>query len=176
MPDRSTLARLALIAACLAAPLMAQQLPLAVDPVWSELGAPVTFQVSGDKPSYTLDIEDCPELSAQCIVLTTNGATVYLTYSLDAAALRGQRIRFSANMLVDYPRISFAQLFIRVDRVAGVGFHEYTKSRPDDPRGWATPELIGTVDDDAKSISIGLRFSGRGTVFLADPKLEKARE
>lgn len=170
----STLARFALIVACLEAPLVAQQLPLAGDPQWSDLGEAITFQVGGDESGYTLDVEDCPELNSQCIVLNGRGATVFLTYSLDATALRGQRIRFSASMLVDYPAISRPQLFVRVDRPAGVGFHEYTETRRDDPREWTARELIGTVDDDAKQISVGLRFVGRGTVYLANPQLEKA--
>ena len=174
MPTCSTPARFALIAACLAAPLTAQQLPLAVDPEWSDLGEAITFQAGGDESGYTLDVEDCPELSAQCIVLNGRGATVFLTYSLDATSLRGRRIRFSASMLVDYPAISRPQLFVRVDRPAGVGFHEYTETRRDDPGEWTARELIGAVDDDAKRISIGLRFVGRGTVYLANPKLEKA--
>lgn len=173
---RALLIRVAVIAACLTAPLFAQQLPLSLDPEWSDLGEAIIFQVSGNKSSYSLDLENCPERSAQCIVLTTDGAAVYLTYSLDATPLRGKRIRFSASMLVDYPSISRAQLFVRVDRVAGVGFHEYTPARRDDPRDWVTRELIGTVDEDAKRISIGLRFEGRGTLFLADPKLETARD
>jgi len=174
MGDCSTLVRLAMMAACLTAPLMAQQLPLAVDSEWIDLGEAITFQAAGDEAGYKLDVEDCPELNSQCIVLNGRGATVYLTYSLDATPLRGQRVRFSASLLVDYPAISRPQLFVRVDRPAGVGFHEYTKTSRDDPRGWTTRELSGTVDDDAKRISIGLRFVGRGTVYLADPKLEKA--
>lgn len=135
--------RLAIIAACLTASLSAQQVPLALDPQWEELAEGITFQVSGDKAAYSLDIEDCPELRTQCIVVTNNGATVYLTYSLDATPLRGQRVRFAASMLVDYPGISIPLLFMRVDRPAGVGFHEYTP-RDKDERDWATRELIGT--------------------------------
>jgi hypothetical protein len=162
-----------LLVACLAAPLLAQQPPPAVDTEWSNSGEVITFQAAGDEAGYTLDVEDCPELDAQCIVLNGRGASVFLTYSLDATPLRGQRIRFSASMLRDYPAISRPQLFVRVDRPAGVGFHEYTKASRDDTRDWMTRELIGTVDDDAKQISIGLRFIGRGTVYLANPKLEK---
>lgn len=175
MLNHLTLGRLVLTAACLAAPLMAQQRPLAVDPEWSDLEEPITFQAAGDEAGYDLNVEDCPELdSQQCILLTGRGATVTLTYSLDATPLRGRRIRFSAAMLVDYPAISRPQLFVRVDRPAGVGFHEYTKTNRDDPRDWTTRELIGAVDDDAKRIAIGLRFVGRGTMYLANPKLEKA--
>jgi hypothetical protein len=31
---------------------------------------------------------------------------------------------------------------------------------------------MGTVDVDAKRITIGLRFSGRGTAFFAEPESE----
>lgn len=170
----STPAFVAWMTACLAAPLLAQQPD--VDARWIDWGEAITFRAAGNAAGYTLDVEDCPEPDAQCIILTSNGPIAFLTYSLDATALRGRRVRFSASMLVDFPGISRAQLFMRVDRPAGVGFHEYTPTSKDEPRDWTARELIGTIDDDAKQISIGLRFNGRGIVHLANPKLEKAGE
>ena len=117
MKTCSTAGLLTLIASCLAAPLLAQQ---PAEPGWIDLGEAITFQAAGEEAGYQVDVEDCPELDAQCVVLTSNGPIAFLTYSLDAAALRGQRIRFSASMLVDFPGISRAQLFMRVDRPAGV--------------------------------------------------------
>ncbi len=160
----------------LAFPLLAQQLPLQLDPQWTDLGDKLTFQVTGNKPDYEFDVADCPDSDSQCVVLTTNLAVVYLTYTLDAKALRGKRVRFAASLLRDFPGISRVQLFMRVDRVAGVGFHQYTDSSRDDPPTWLTHELIGPVADDAKQISIGLRLTGLGTVYFADPKLEAAAD
>jgi hypothetical protein len=161
----------ALIAACLLVPLSAQQIPLDVDLESSALEE-LTFQIWADKEEHSFDIQECPGLNAQCSAITSNGASVHMTYSLDATSLRGKRIRFAASLLVDYPAISRAQLFMRVDRTAGVGFHEYTPSSRNDSRDWTAREIIGTVDSDAKRITIGVRFSGRGTAFFAEPKLE----
>ncbi len=138
----------------------------------SEQGEKLTFQVWADNPEYSITVEECPGSNSQCSVIRTNGASVHMTYSLGATHLRGKRIRFAVSLLVDYPAISRAQLFMRVDRAAGVGFHEYTPSRGDDTRDWTTREIIGTVDADAKRITIGLRFSGRGIAFFAEPEFE----
>ncbi len=154
----------------------AQDLPLALDPGWSEVGEGLTLQVAGNTPHYSLGIEECPDLEAQCIALLSDGAVVYLTYTLDATELRGKRVRFSASLLAEYPAISRVRLFMRVDRVAGVGFHEYTDGKRNASPAWATPQLVGTVAEDAKHVTVGMRFTGRGLAYLAEPKLEAAGE
>jgi len=66
------LLRPAMIAFCLVGSLSAQRVPVDLDSQWKELAEAIIFQAAGDESAYSLDIEDCPEVSAQCIVLTNN--------------------------------------------------------------------------------------------------------
>lgn len=174
MPRRHIRYAAAVIALGLASPLLAQ-LSLQLDPQWTDLGENLTFQVTGDKPDYSFEVDDCPDADSQCVVLTTNLAVVYLSYTLDATELRGKQVRFAASTLLDFPGISHVQLFMRVDRVAGVGFHQYTSPDKEDPAAWKTYELIGPIAADAKQVTVGLRLVGRGVAYFADPKLEAAQ-
>jgi hypothetical protein len=170
MPTAVSFARLMTAAAFLAVPTLAQQAPLDLESNGPMEG--LTFQVFAPTTEYSIAVEECPDSDAQCAVIRNEGAWVSMTYEFDAAPLRGKRVRFAASLLVDYPAISQAQLFLRVDRPAGVGFHEYSPRRKGAPREWTTPEIVGTVDPDAKRIVVGLRFSGRGAAYFAEPTFE----
>ena len=165
-------AQLAVLAACQISLLSAQQLPLHLDAESSDLTEALTFRIWSDHPEHSVAVEQCRGSDLQCAVITANGGTVQMMYSLDTTSFRGKQVRFAASLLVDYPAISRAQLFIRVDRPAGVGLHKYTDGRRDTQSDWTPREIIGTVDADAKRITIGLRFSGSGTVSLAKPELK----
>ena len=108
-------------ATLLAVPLLAQDVPVEVES--SEPLEELTFQVFGPTSKYSIEVEECPQFDAPCVVIRNEDSWVSMTYEFDATPWRDKQIRFAASLLVDYPAISQAQLFMRIDRPAGVGFH-----------------------------------------------------
>jgi hypothetical protein len=94
----------------------------------------------------------------------------WVTQTFDAKALRGKRIRYRA--AVRLKALGQAQIFVRVDCVAGVGMLQYSGRGGNPSRDWTVREVAGTVDDDAEKITIGLTFEGLGTAYFAQPEFE----
>ncbi len=164
--------RLVALVAVLAAPL-AGQMPAVVD---LDSAARWTW---GAKPGYSLDVEDaCEGSDFGCAVIRSGGSPsvgfAYLSRTVDAEALRGRRVRFSASLRLE--AIGQVGLFMRVDRPAGVGFEEHSLSKRLPQREWVGQEIVGAIDEDAVAVTFGVRFSGRGAAYLADPQVLEIRE
>lgn len=133
----------------------------------------------GAKPGYSLDVEDaCDGSDAGCAVIRNDGSPstgfAYLSRTVDAKSLRGRRVRFSASLRLE--AIGQVGLFMRVDRPAGVGFEEHSLGKRLPQREWVGQEIVGAIDEDAVAVTFGVRFSGRGAAYLADPKVREIHE
>ncbi len=168
---------LALLGTILAiSPLAAQQAPIEPDFERRQAAEDPTGWAWAAGLGYSIaSVDSCDERSARCTVVRGAGgshAPAYLTKSFDAAAFRGSQIRFNADVRLEYPAISRAEIFVRVDRPSGTGFRGYAPRGRSESRDWTIREVVGTIDDDATLITVGLRFTGLGAVYLADAKFE----
>jgi hypothetical protein len=84
--------------------------------------------------------------------------------SFDAAAYRGQRVRFRAAVRAEGSR---AQLWLAVERPRQVsGFFDNMADRPITAARWQVYELDGEVAPDATRIGIGLTVNGDGRAWI----------
>ena len=163
---------------CLTVPLFAQQGPVNLNFKDSGTGGMPTGWAWAPSPSYYIAmVDDCRVLDSRCAMVRyqdeqRRGDRAYITQSFDATALRGQQVRYRASLRLDEPTLSRAQLFVRVDRPSGVGFHGYSLDQRIRTRDWTMREIVGKIDADAVRITIGLTFAGTGSVYFADPEFE----
>lgn len=164
---------------CLVAPLLAQQGPVNLNfQDAGPAGEPAGW-TSNPAPGFSVTtVEDCRTPGARCLVArrqreSVPGGSDYVLQSFDAEALRGQQIRCRASIRLEGRPFATAQLFVRVDRPSGAGFSSYTPIRAAASGDWTPLEIEGMIDPDAKRITIGMIFSGRGAAYLADAEFEK---
>jgi hypothetical protein len=162
---------------CLVAALLAQQGPTNLD--FQENGAGGTPKSwSTDRGYSTATSDDCRRRKSRCAVLRYEGQNDPRDYgglsqTFDATALRGRQVRYRAWLRIKDPLEGRAQLFVRVDRAnREIGFHDYSHDRPVRSRDWTMREIVGRIDPDAVSITIGLMLGGRGAAYIADPRFE----
>jgi hypothetical protein len=108
-----------------------------------------------------------PKSGKRCAVLyapsPASGFGV-LMQTVDAAPYRGHRLRLSAALRAEGAR---AQLWLRVDRAGErTGFFDNMMDRPVTAADWQTVEIVGDVDDDAKSLNFGLLMLGGGKAAI----------
>jgi hypothetical protein len=163
---------------CLAVPLLAQNSPINLN--FEETGPegrPLGW-VWITEPGYSAATSvDCRRPQSRCAMVRYQGESDprdfgYVMQTFNGTPLRGKQIRFRAWLRVDDPAISRAQLFLRVDRPSGVGFHDYSHGQPIRSRDWTVREIVGKVDSDAVGIGIGLMLGGRGSAYIADLEFE----
>ena len=158
----------------------AGQVPVDLEPATSGLSGEATVWTWGAGAGYSLDVlETCAGRDSGCAVVRKERAgsreLAYVTKTFDAAPLRGKQVRFSAALRLD----SFfgqGQIFVRVDRPTGVGFHRYSADKPIPGDEWTVRAITGTIDEDAVGVTVGMRFVGLGEAYFADPRLEEALE
>lgn len=158
----------------------AGQVPVDLEPANAGLSGEATVWTWGAGPGYSLDVlETCAGRDSGCAVVRNERAgsreLAYVTKTFDAAALRGKQVRFSAALRID-SFIGQGQIFVRVDRPAGVGFQRYSAGKPIPGDEWTVREIAGTIDEDAVGVTVGMRFVGLGEAYFADPRLEEAPE
>lgn len=94
------------------------------------------------------------------------GAFGSLSQRLDATALRGHRIRYTAAVRVA-ERSAHIGLWLRVDNEDGKpGFFDNMGDRPISAAGWAVYAIDGYVSSQAKSLLLGLLVTGDGDAFI----------
>jgi C-terminal processing protease CtpA/Prc len=175
----SLLAALSLAAHIAAAPAHAQSPP--ANPGFEE-GAPA-LTAWGFPPSahyaVALDSADVKEGRWAARVTGQAGGAANefgnLSQSLDAAPLRGKRVRYRAWVRTELaPSAARAGLWLRVDRPnGGRGFFDNMGSRPILGRtGWQQYEITGTVAADAEAVLIGMMLVGQGQAWLDAASLE----
>lgn len=163
---------------CLAVPLLAQQGPLNLNFQDAGPGGEPTAWVSNPAPGYTVTtVDNCRTPGTRCLMArrqqeSGSADRAYILQSFDAEALRGQQIRFRASVRLEARPFALAQLFVRVDRPSGAGFTSYTPVNAAASGDWTPLEIEGTIDPDAKRITIGMTFTGLGSVYLADAEFE----
>lgn len=137
---------------------------------------PLGAQIFSDEPS-ALDgstatvAEGCPVPGSTCVRLDADPASrnpVLLIRTLDAAELQGKEVRYRAALRIGARSMGQANLFVRVDRPGGVGFQEYSFQNAVRALDWQSREIVGRVDDDAEQVTIGVRFQGVGSAYVAD--------
>lgn len=159
-------------------PLAAQTTPINLDFQQIAIGGkPPGWSWSGD-PSYSVTVvDDCRTPNTRCVLFHSpndrvpGGRGMFLQ-SFDAAAFRGQQVRYRAWVRREAPSPRGAQLFLRVDRPSGAGFNGYSSSKKADSTDWTIHEVEGTIDSDAARITIGMTLNGMGAAAIADLEFE----
>ena len=85
-----------------------------------------------------------------------------LVQTFDARPYQGKEIRLSAAVRVSgMPGRDSAQLWLRVDREDGtLGLFDNMGDRPVSPGEWGRYEIRGRVEDDARTMLVGLMVNG----------------
>ena len=87
------------------------------------------------------------------------------------AAYRKKAVRFRAMVRVDGAAEVEARLFVRVERVGGQqGL--FDDGDPITGAAWKAHGIVGTVDEDAETLIVGLRVFGPGGAAMADASVE----
>lgn len=95
-----------------------------------------------------------------------------LAQVLDAAALRGHRVRYSAAVRVDDPGRQVG-LWLRVDEAGGKqGFFDNMGDRPITASGWAVYTIEAYVSQEAENLLLGLLAQGDADARIDSVKLE----
>lgn len=152
--------------------------PLAAAPVnldfeQGELGqmpAGWTMTAASERAGFGADLTDeRPYQGKTCAVVRGISygkapGTATLMQSFDAAAYRGQRVRFRAAVRTDDSR---AQLWLAVERLDHrPSFVDNMADRPIASNRWQVYEIVGEVAADASRIGIGLTVNGDGRAWI----------
>ncbi len=91
---------------------------------------------------------------------------------IDAAPVRGRRVRFRAAVRVAAESGTRAHLWFRVDRTGNrMGFFDNMGQRPITSGGWEYYEIVGDVDEDATALNLGMLLFAKGKAWLDDASL-----
>ena len=159
-----------------AAPAAAPRLPAApvnLDFEQGELGqmpAGWKMTAASERAGFGADLTDeQPYQGKTCAVVRGISygpapGTATLMQSFDAAAYRGQRVRFRAAVRTDDSR---AQLWLAVERPDHrPSFFDNMADRPIASRRWQVYDIVGEVAADATRIGIGLTVNGDGRAWI----------
>jgi hypothetical protein len=159
-----------------AAPAAAPPLPAApvnLDFEQGELGqmpAGWKMTAASERAGFGADLTDeQPYQGKTCAVVRgisygPTPGTATLMQSFDAAAYRGQRVRFRAAVRTDDTR---AQLWLAVERPDHrPSFFDNMADRPIASHRWQVYEIVGEVAADASRIGIGLTVNGDGRAWI----------
>jgi len=96
-----------------------------------------------------------------------------LMQSIDATPWRGKRIKVTATIRVasaeDGKR---AQMWLRVDRVGGMGAFDNMNNRPVRGQTWADYSITAEIADDAQKINLGLMTFNGATAWWDNVRME----
>jgi hypothetical protein len=147
--------------------------PVNLDFEKGELGQmPVgwTMTAASERAGFGADLtDDQPYEGRTCAVVRGIGysrtpGTGTITQSFDAAAYRGQRVRFQAAVRAEGSR---GQLWLAVERPNRLpGFFDNMADRPITSGRWQVYEIAGEVAADATRIAVGLTVNGDGRVWI----------
>jgi C-terminal processing protease CtpA/Prc len=99
-----------------------------------------------------------------------------LMQSADAAPWRGKRIKITAAIRVASEPNARAQMWVRVDRPAGMGGFDNMGDRPVRDSAWRDYSITLEVADDAQSVNVGLMTFGGATAWFDNVRLEVLSE
>lgn len=96
-----------------------------------------------------------------------------LSQVLEAAPLRGKRVRFRAAARSSSSTEAHVGLWMRVDRASGErGFFDNMSARPIRANAWTVYEITGDVAPDAVRVNIGFLVAGAGEAYFDSASLE----
>jgi eukaryotic-like serine/threonine-protein kinase len=140
-------------------------------------GPPDKWAVSGSRLQAALS-DDRPVQGRLCVRLdrATGDAAGYgaLEQAIDAEVFRGRKLRLRAAVRTEGDVV--AALWVGVERSNGRTSHwsswwdlfDHPITSPD----WAVYESVGNVDEDARSLTIGVVVKGNGKAWIDDVRLE----
>ena len=153
--------------------------PVNLDFEQGELGQmPVgwTMTAAAERAGFGADLTDeQPYQGRTCAVVRGVGfsrtpGTGTMMQSFDAAAYRGQWVRFRAAVRAENSR---AHLWLAVERPNQLpGFFDNMADRPITASGWQVYAIAGEVAADATRIGIGVTLNGDGRVWIDDAAFE----
>lgn len=102
-------------------------------------------------------------------------ASTMITQLIDAATVRGQKVRFRAMIkTADMRSSAFVQMIMRVDGRAGHGgqpptlLYDNTSGQEFRPADWQALEMVVPVPEKGETILLGVVLSGQGIAWLDD--------
>ncbi len=142
---------------------------------------PSGWQVPGraDRAAAEVRSEGC-KIGPRCAFVQAPNSTANsfenLMQSFDAGPYRGKTIRLHAWIREDSAdRGNRAQMWLRVDRQNGeIGFFDNSQHRPVTSEEWKECEIKGRIDNDARTINIGVMAFGRGGAWIDGIEFEIA--
>ena len=159
-----------------------QSQPVNLDFEQGEIGQVPTGWVSPTKPNYAREMtEEKPNSGKRAALLRSlPGASAdgppfgNLMQAFDARLFRGHRVRFRAAVRIEGSEpAARAQLWLRVDRGENqIGFFDNMGDRPIRLGEWQYYEIVGDVEEDAATVSIGMLLLGKGKAWLDDVSFE----
>lgn len=139
-----------------------------ITPPGSTFNLPVTWQHFGYgvEPGYYKSIRTNRLVTS--IDLSSNG-TGHLSNDINAIPFQGKKIRLSANLKANV-NSEQVKMWLRVDKSdKTMGFLE---SKPINTSEWASYQIIGMVDKNAKTIVYGAFLKGMGKMWVDNFQLE----
>jgi carboxyl-terminal processing protease len=101
------------------------------------------------------------------------GGSGKLVQSIDAAPWRGRNVLVTARVRVEGDARAGLVLEVGRPKPNETGFHD--RGGVPETRGtWSDARLIGYVDDDATTITLGVGLAGRGAVYMDDVRIAEA--
>jgi C-terminal processing protease CtpA/Prc len=93
--------------------------------------------------------------------------------TVDATPFRGKRVRFRSYARAgSHGFASQSQVWLRVETPDGPGFFDNIEDRPIVGTEWQAYEIVGDVDEDARSISFGFALRRHAIAWFDDVTLE----
>jgi hypothetical protein len=151
--------------------------------------APWQVQAPANDAAYVAEIRRGECLTRSCVVVTapTNvpGQAGMLKQSFAAAAYRGKTVRLRAQLKIEgFFTTTFngirtpgaddrAQLWLRVERTNGqIGFSDSMDDRPIRKSEWSAAEITGQIDEDARTIYLGVSSFGGARAWVDELSFE----
>lgn len=127
------------------------------------------FEVSGDAPQGG---GKAGRLWRDATVVPRPGVIGVMSQRLDAVALRGHRIRYTAAVRVVKPG-SHIGLWMRVDTADGKpAFFDNMGARPIKAADWTVYTIDGYVAQDAGAMTLGFQVAGDGDALIDSARIE----
>jgi hypothetical protein len=151
--------------------------------------APWAVQAPANDAAYVAEIRREQCLTRSCAVVTAPanvpGQAGMLKQGFAAAAYRGKTVRLRGQLKIDSIfTTSFGgfrspgeddrvQLWLRVERTNGqIGFSDSMDNRPIKSSDWSPAEITGQIDDDARTIYLGVSSFGGARAWVDDLTFE----
>ncbi len=151
--------------------------------------APWAVQAPANDAAYVAEIrrEQCRTRSCAVVTAPANvpGQAGMLKQGFAATAYRGKTVRLRGQLKIDRifttPFGGFrslgeddrAQLWLRVERTNGqIGFSDSMDNRPIKSSDWSPAEITGQIDDDARTIYLGVISFGGARAWVDELSFE----